>query len=471
MKKIKWTQIILPVSILTLAIIFLISASVFIPDGAISNLTYLLTGIRILIYFLIAAVANSIIHTIMSENIISQSAGGTFARALINFLSVFTYAIAIITVLVAEIKIELTGTWLSIILLFIILGSIFRERIIGKFSNIAGETERSYGIGDWVKIYSDNFTNTITGQVIDVNRQYLILKAEDKTTVSIPNYLLTVLVIQNYYDSSRKISIDLELLFPVEHSFSELKKILISSVKQLNLSYNFCENPETQVLLKSMDPDNLTVKIKFNLIPWKEYSPEFILSELQELIKTNLIYAGYDYGRDYKPRDVFARKLKVLNHIILFKALNGDEKKTLAEKTELLNIDSNELIIEEGETGESMYVLAEGLLEVFVDNKLGHQIKVADLVPGQFFGEMSLLTGEKRTATVKAGFESVVLKIEKESIQQIIEKRPQIIEQLVEIIAERKKETESKKSNSEKKESGFVDNLIHKIKIFFRVTV
>ena len=85
-----------------------------------------------------------------------------------------------------------------------------------------------------------------------------------------------------------------------------------------------------------------------------------------------------------------------------------------------------------------MYGLAEGLLEVLVDHpENDRHISVARLDPGAFFGEMSLLAGEPRSATVRAIAESAVYEIRRDTIMELLEARPEIGVTLSEVIARR----------------------------------
>ena len=86
-----------------------------------------------------------------------------------------------------------------------------------------------------------------------------------------------------------------------------------------------------------------------------------------------------------------------------------------------------------------MFVLVEGLVYVFADiNGDDSEVKVAQIVPGQFFGEMSLLTGEARSATITAASDAVAYEITKAAMTEILRARPELAETISTIVAERK---------------------------------
>ncbi|MBK9030776.1 MAG: cyclic nucleotide-binding domain-containing protein [Myxococcales bacterium] len=96
----------------------------------------------------------------------------------------------------------------------------------------------------------------------------------------------------------------------------------------------------------------------------------------------------------------------------------------------------------EGEAGEGLYLITTGAAVV----QLGRGAKareVARLGPGQFFGEMSLMTGEARSATVVAATDLDCYRIDKAVFQALVTARPEIAEQIAEVLTARREALES----------------------------
>jgi CRP-like cAMP-binding protein len=98
-------------------------------------------------------------------------------------------------------------------------------------------------------------------------------------------------------------------------------------------------------------------------------------------------------------------------------------------------------VIEEGAAGDSMFLLLRGTAQVSVAQN-GTAIRVGLLRSGDCFGEMSLLTGERRTATVRADGDCYVLEISKPVMAEVIRQSPDCLNQLSELLARRRLETE-----------------------------
>jgi CRP-like cAMP-binding protein len=96
-------------------------------------------------------------------------------------------------------------------------------------------------------------------------------------------------------------------------------------------------------------------------------------------------------------------------------------------------------VIQLGDHGHSMFVLWEGLLEVRIAVKEGQaERRVARLQAGMFFGEMSVLTGEARSALVVAVTDALVFEISKDHIASLISRRPELAEQIARVVTARK---------------------------------
>ena len=80
-----------------------------------------------------------------------------------------------------------------------------------------------------------------------------------------------------------------------------------------------------------------------------------------------------------------------------------------------------ENLCRQGEAGDSFYVIREGRLAIFVNNAAGQPVRVAQLEAGGFFGEMSLLTGEPRSATVTAETDVEVLRVSRQDFAGLLQ--------------------------------------------------
>ena len=97
------------------------------------------------------------------------------------------------------------------------------------------------------------------------------------------------------------------------------------------------------------------------------------------------------------------------------------------------------LIITQGEAGDSMFVLTDGITKAFVRDASGHHTQVREMEEGTFFGEISILTGQPRTATVTAATRCELLELDRKTLDSITETHPHVREVLQQFCDERLK--------------------------------
>jgi len=152
----------------------------------------------------------------------------------------------------------------------------------------------------------------------------------------------------------------------------------------------------------------------------------------------------------------------------LLKGCADTLQKQFAKKMEKLHFNTGETIVSEGEVGDTMFIVAEGVVEVFVSVFVEEKTssnKVATLSDGDYLGEMSLLQGEPRNATVIAQTSVVIYQINRETIKSFVSQYPDFARKLSESIIARHLENETIKSDAieklskkEKTVSEFIDS-------------
>jgi CRP-like cAMP-binding protein len=121
-----------------------------------------------------------------------------------------------------------------------------------------------------------------------------------------------------------------------------------------------------------------------------------------------------------------------------------------------------------------MFVLLRGTAKVSV-SKNGSPIQVAALGAGDCFGEMSLLTGERRTATVRAERDCYVLEIGKPVMAEVLRDAPDCLERLSELLAKRKLENEdvikeaASQAQNDTKEREYTASFLNRLRTFFEL--
>lgn len=134
-------------------------------------------------------------------------------------------------------------------------------------------------------------------------------------------------------------------------------------------------------------------------------------------------YDNHCFG---KKRLLLTKKLiyQELNDNPLFSVLSPKELSHLAENAKVLNYSLGEVVVKEGDEGDSMFILYSGKARVLSKDIQGQDITLATLSKGDHFGENSLITKERRNATVRASGDVVIIKIDKEDFNHLVAENP-----------------------------------------------
>ena len=121
----------------------------------------------------------------------------------------------------------------------------------------------------------------------------------------------------------------------------------------------------------------------------------------------------------------------------LFRGMSPEEIAAVIRGIRLLSFGPGSIVVTEGEPGDSLFVVTTGLCRAFVRNATNRNLEVRQLSEGDFFGEISILTGQPRTATITTATPCELLELSRESLDSIIKTHPRVKEVLAEFHARR----------------------------------
>jgi len=135
------------------------------------------------------------------------------------------------------------------------------------------------------------------------------------------------------------------------------------------------------------------------------------------------------------------QQIKELRASELFRRFDRDTLEELLSSTSLRSYHEGATIVREGEPGSSLFLIVAGKVEVFTRAEDGSQVFLAELGPGDFFGEVSLLTGKPRTATIVASGPLTAIELDRASVDRIAARQPKVRKVLEEFYTRRAHET------------------------------
>jgi len=392
--------------------------------------------------------------------------------------SVASIIVLIVLILVLSVgyhaETQLKGVLAGSGVIAIILGFAAQNVLSSLFAGMSLQLERPYKVGDWLKI------GDIYGEVMEIHWGATKLRTNDAITVHIPNNEMVKQTIVNLNYPTRLHFKRLEIGVDYGVAPNRVKDALLRATIQ---APGVEKDPPPQVYLSSYGESAIVYQIKFGMTTHSGYF------EARDAIYTNAWYefkrrkinipfpirtVHLERKRSASTEDALASARAMLRREALFSCLSDDQVGSLLREADLTHFGRGEALIEEGANGDSMFVLLRGTAQVSV-TKNGSLIRVGVLRAGDCFGEMSLLTGEPRTATVRAEKDCEVLEISKSVMADLLRDAPQCLEQLSALLAHRKMETEgilkevAPPEERAKKEREYTATFIKRLRSFFEL--
>lgn len=290
-------------------------------------------------------------------------------------------------------------------------------------------------IGDWIKF------NDKEGAVMDINWARTILRTWEGAYLFVPNSELQKGLFWNFSYRENRYRCRLEIGASYDAPPQKVKRVLLECVQNIE---GVVSEPAPELLLLNYADFAIQYALTFwikDYARWRELSSE-VSTRIWYAFKREHIAIPFPIRtvqvvRKGKEESQLAELETLLSHIDLFKMLSGEERQLILARLQKQVYLKGEMVVREGKPGSSFYIVLKGRLEVFRQMKEGKLFMIGELKSGQFFGELSLLTGEPRSATVRALSDSELLRLDKKDFQEILERHPELAENLAEVVAAR----------------------------------
>ncbi len=357
---------------------------------------------------------------------------------------------------------QITGLVAIIVAVFFIIGGVYGHSIEGVvfgstvvvgivgfamqdllgniIAGVALEIGKPFKPGDWLKIETQH------AEVIEVNWRSTRLRTNDDIYLDIPNKTIVGATITNLTYPTRQHAIRLLVGFEYSTPPNFVKDIIARAAAE---APDVLVTPPPKVFLKDFGDSAIIYEVKF----WIDDETRY--NDTLDAIRTNIWYAAQrnritipfpirtvqiDRPKARRQDALTAARATVRKQPIL-QLLDEPQMEKLLANARLLRFGRGENVIVQGAAGESMFIVLSGEAEVFVDAS-GHKTRVAALHAGDYCGEMSLLTGEPRSATVIARTDCELWEIDKAVVAELLQENETLVHKLGDLLAQRRLETE-----------------------------
>ena len=315
-----------------------------------------------------------------------------------------------------------------------VIGFALRNVISDAFSGIALGIDHPYRIADWIET-----AQGCAGRVEELSWRATRLVTRDGVALVVPNGLIAAHRLVNYGPAGGTYRVTLRVPLDPALPPERAKRILLAGALDAGRDI---PGLVPDVVLHELADGAAIYLVRFHV---PDYGRE---AHCRDAVTSTVLQALQHVGlsaarpaRDLHlewpgPAPARPRRAALLGRIELFRGFPANERADLEQLMRERLFRSGAAIVRQGEPGASLFILAEGALDVMLEQD-GAETSLGRLVPGDIFGEMSLLAGQPRNATIRAATDVVAFEIAKEHLDPILQRRPELAEGLAAIVAGR----------------------------------
>ena len=308
----------------------------------------------------------------------------------------------------------------------VVLGFALQDTLGNAFAGLAIQSEKPFHVGHWVRV------GEFEGRVEEVTWRATKLRTKSGNFVVLPNNVVSKEAITNYSEPNAPTRLEVQVGAGYEVPPNVVKAAVLEALRN---SSRILQEPLPTVELLAFDASAITYLARFWVY---EYEHD---DAARDEARTAIYYAfqrhrieipwpiqveyegGSARGSEARTRE----QERLLSTVDLLAPLSADVRQELAASTPLTVYGSGEAIVRQGEPGQSMFVVCAGAVRVVLEPA---RQEIARIERGGYFGEMSLLTGEPRSATVLAAGDVSVIEIGAELFRRIAAENPHAMEQI-----------------------------------------
>jgi hypothetical protein len=307
-------------------------------------------------------------------------------------------------------------------------------------------------IGDWIKV------DSVSGRVRDIRWRSTLIETRNWETVVVPNSMLMKARVEILGQrDGAPLQWRRQIEFMVDPGVPPARAIAIVDDEMRELSIpNVARTPAPSCVLKGFTEGNLAYQLRYFLTDLLE--DDLTDSMVRVHLFASLQRAGIRVAEPQRTvhavnrdeahaekvrRRELTRRLEALASVPPFAALPEETRADIAERLQYAPFARGDIITKQGNKAHWLYVLAYGEAEVLYEPPGGRPTVIGSVSAGQFFGEMALITGDTRAATVVAKTDVECYRLDRASFQELLLGRHEIADEIKKVMGGRRGDLDS----------------------------
>jgi small-conductance mechanosensitive channel len=397
-------------------------------------------SIQTLFWLCVIHAALSLLNDILFEQAKADTWRARVPKLLIDLVRLFVVLLGGAIVLATVWNADLAGLITALGVSSIVIGLALQDTLGSVMSGIALLFERPFSVGDWLRV------GDLVGQVIDINWRSVRLQTFEHEMVVIPHKLISSDIIRNF---SRPLPIHAERIrigFSYSNPPNLAKHVLRTTALE---TQGILPIPEPQIFTLSYDDSAITYEVKFFI---EDYGN---LEEIRDRFMSRLWYAAqrnnltipfpirtlyHFHGPTSHAEGTTKKFAESLQAIPAFVPLDKPENlDMLAQGITLQHFGTGETVVRQGALDDALYIIISGQAKMTTRDETGQEHTVLPLNSGEFFGEMTLFSGENSPISITAVNDLEVMMLSSTVVNQMIERQPSFAREISQILEIRRR--------------------------------
>jgi small-conductance mechanosensitive channel/CRP-like cAMP-binding protein len=462
----------LPLALILIHVLF-VALEVAVPETAVASrpITVVAT------FTLLAAMARTVFLLIV-EGVFAGRLGRPMPKILRDILQGAVF-LGVIMATLRSAGVEPGSLLTTSALLTAVIGLSLQDTLGNLFAGLSIQAQTPFEVGDWIG-FDDHPRNV--GHVIEINWRATKIITHEEIEIIIPNGALAKAPIRNFSKPSPFTRRTVEVGCDYDASPARVREVILAS---LSGAMDVLAEPPPTVETAGFGPSSVDYKAHFYV---SNFARRFAI---ESLVRERIWYAlrrarisipyprrdvhtfvASDQVREAADAAAAGARVKLLERVDFLAVLPPDAIALLATLTETRMYGAGETVLEQGDVGDELFIVVSGTVGIVVGRSGGSIAELTRLGPGQFFGEMSLVTGDRRTATVRAITETELLVVGKAAFAQILTHGPELAEKIAEVLAHRQTELDehlAARSRQKPEQDAEAVALLERLRNFFRL--
>ena len=401
---------------------------------------------------------------------------GSFPAAFKKIITIAVIVVASLVLLREILNINVTSLIATTTVLTATIGLAFQSTLANMLAGLTIHLEKPLKQGDWIS------AGGYEGHVVDITLRSTRIMTIEQNEVFIPNSKVLSEAVVNYSlpdtTTIRKLKVGVSYSIPPNKVIAAVMEVLSSVsgarktpapvVRVMNYG-DFSIHYEIRYAMNQFGR-HVEIEAEIMNLLWYRFKRDNI--EIPFPIRNvNLTHITPETVKAGQDR-VIAEIAGLMAHVDFLSPLSKAELAELISSVRVKPYAAGEVPVHQGAPGNSFYIIKSGKVDVVVEKSAGESAVVATLGPGNFFGEMSLLTGAARAASIRVIEDAEFIVIDKESFRSILAQNPSIAESLSHILSERQAKLDAERerldaSAFERRKKETSGKLLKKISEFF----